>query len=183
MSRGIRSEQQEQRSDLLLHRLVPLFEEGYSRDQAGSLAVLLATLISRLEPIAARQIVRRAPVPADRETILAQLRTALDSDLSLLPAYLDEQRAFRSRDALLACLLRFISGERPGRAEGAPALARDELASLARQARLRELARRGVDLTLLQQTLRLSPTERVERMLSLGHFLDAVQAAAKHTAP
>lgn len=180
MSRQARTEQQEQRRDYLLHRLISLFEERHSRDQAGSLAVLLADLISRLEPVAARRIARCVPAPAGREIILAQMRQALDRDLSLLPTYLDEWRAFKSRDALLACLLRFIAGERPSRGEDAPARASD---GQTRQARLRELARNGVDLTLLQQTLHLSPTERVERMLSLGHFLNAVRGAAKQTTP
>jgi hypothetical protein len=75
--------------------------------------------------------------------------------------------AVLDRDALLASLQRFISGNRPGRVAGVP----DDLTGLARRERLRELARRGVDLTLLQQTPPLSPTERVERMRSFGQFL------------
>jgi hypothetical protein len=145
----------ETRAQLLADRLRPVLAVELSPDAAGSKAPALALLAVRAETPDGG-----APIP-DRENALAR-------DIHQLPRFIVWEQDRGSTDDMMALVRRFVAGER---SQADPDLRVNAAGGAAqRRARLRELQSWGVDLSLIEMTLRQSPTERImnmERQLQL----------------
>jgi hypothetical protein len=155
----------ETRTQLLADRLRPVLAVQLSPDAAGSKALALALLAVQAETAEGE-----APTP-DREDVLAR-------DIHLLPGFIIWEQDRGSIDDMMTLVRRFVAGER---SQADPALRVDAAGGPAqRRARLRELQCWGVDLSLIEMTLRQSPTERIMNMERQLRLVRQLQQAA-HT--
>lgn len=137
----------EERVRLLAARLRPVLEAELAPDAAGSTALALALL--------AEESLAGADGAEDAGA-------ALTRDVELLPAFIEAERDRGVTDDLTALVPRFVRGER---ARPVPSQLSSEAAAAARRhARLRELRREGVDLSLIEATLALTPRQRIANM-------------------
>ena len=131
-------------------QLQPVLRAELSPDTAGSKALALALLAAQAETELGNR-------PADMQT-----REALLRDIHLLPAFIVQEEDLGATDSLPKLVRRFAHGERM-HAEPPPPI--PEAAETARRhARLRELQRWGVDLSLVESTLAQTPTARIANM-------------------
>jgi hypothetical protein len=128
-------------------------------DAAGSKALALALLALQAEG-------ELAMAPSDDDTLLAQVH--------LLPAFIEGELERGSTDDLPTLVRRFVRGERPVAKAARPASAAAQ-----RRARLRELQREGVDLSLVESTLAQSPTQRITNMEQQLRFVRQLQQARR----
>jgi hypothetical protein len=129
----------ETRAQLLADRLRPVLALELSPDAAGSKALALALLAVRAETAEGE-----APTP-DREDVLAR-------DIHLLPRFMVWEQDRGSADDMMMLVRRFVAG---ARSQADPTLRVDAAGGSAqRRARLRELQSWGVDLSLIEMTLR-----------------------------
>jgi hypothetical protein len=150
----------EMRVQLFADRLMPVLAAELPPDAAGSTALALAMFAVRAEADA-----------RDEETDDVMAR-----DIHLLPAFMAGEQDRGSGDDVVALVRRFVQGERIS----APVPATPEaVASTQRWARLRELQRWGVDLSLIEITLRQSPTERITNMERQLRIVRQLQQAAR----
>ncbi len=154
----------ETRAQLLADRLRPVLAAELSPDAAGSKALALALLAVRAETAGGG-----AGHP-DREDALAR-------DIHLLPGFMAWAQDQGSADDMATLVRRFVVGERSP-ADPTP-LVEDPGGPAHRRARLRELQRWGVDLSLIEMTLRQSPTERITNMERQLRLVRRLQQAAR----
>ena len=149
----------EERVRLFAARLRPVLAADLPPDAAGSTALALALLAVQAEA-------EPATVPAVTATDL------LLDQIQLLPAFIEAERDHGSTDDMPALVRRFVQGERPRPASTQAGI--EASAAARRNARLRELRREGVDLSLIEATLAQSPLQRIanmERQLRVVHCL------------
>ncbi len=131
-------------------RLQPVMGAELSPDTAGSRALALALLAAQAETDLAGgpggMLARETPI----------------RDIHLLPAFIRQAEDRGSTDSLPDLVRRFVQGERP-HAEPSPSGPRAAEAAR-RNARLRDLQRWGVDLSLVESTLAQTPTARIANM-------------------
>ena len=140
----------EERAYELSARLRPVLEADLAPDAAGSTSLALALLAVRAEESLAG------------EDGAEEARAALPRDIEQLPAFIEAERDHGVTDDLTVLVPRFVRGER---ARPAPAHLSPEAAAAARRyARLRELRREGVDLSLIEANLALTPMQRIANM-------------------
>ena len=128
--------------------LLPVLAAELTPDAAGSRAIALALIAVQAEAASA------PGTPAgDADDSLAR-------DIHLLPAFI-AQAQDACDDDLVTLVRRFVQGERP-RLAGDPIP--PDSARSARRARLRELQRWGVDLSLIETTMAQTPAVRIATM-------------------
>ena len=138
----------EERVKLFTARLLPVLAAELTPDAAGSRAIALALIAVQAEAASA------PGTPAgDADDSLAR-------DIHLLPAFIAQAQDVRDDD-LVTLVRRFVQGERP-RSAGEPTP--PDSARSARRARLRELQRWGVDLSLIETTMAQTPAVRIATM-------------------
>ncbi|HWE61513.1 MAG TPA: hypothetical protein VHB98_07365 [Chloroflexota bacterium] len=151
----------ETRVHLLAGRLRPALAADLPPDAAGSKALALALLAVQAE--------------GEHEDSQAG-RDALLDDAHLLPAFVEGERDRGSTLDLASLVRRFVQGERAP-AEPVQSIASSGVAQ--RRARLRALQREGVDLSLIEATLALSPTARIANMERQLVFVQQLQRAKR----
>lgn len=152
----------ETRVQILAARLRAVLATELPPDAAGSKALALALIAVRAQTVV-------GPQEPDQEDVLSR-------DIHLLPAFMAWAQDGGSDDDMLTLVRRFVLGER---APTEPALSGQEATVAAqRRARLRELQRWGVDLSLIEMTLRQSPTERIANMERHLRLVRRLQRAA-----
>ena len=129
-------------------QLQPVLRAELSPDTAGSKALAL---------LAAQAEMELGSGPAGMQT-----REALLRDIHLLPAFIVQEEDLGTADSLPKLVRRFVHGERM---HAEPSSPRPDAAEAARRhARLRELQRWGVDLSLVESTFAQTPTARISNM-------------------
>ena len=152
------------RVKIFADRLRAVLAADLPPDAAGSKALVLALLAARTEAAQAE-----AHVP-NREDTLSQ-------DIHLLPAFMAWAQDRGSGDDVVTLVRRFVLGERAPSTWASPDPATNGAAL--RRARLRELQQWGVDLSLVETTLRQSPTERIVNMERQLRLVRELQRAAR----
>lgn len=151
----------EARVQLLAERLRRALAADLPPDAAGSKALALALLAVQAEG-------EREDHRADRDSLL--------DDAHLLPTFIEGERDRGSTDDLATLVYRFVQGER---APSEPAQPIEGSTVAQRRARLRTLQREGVDLSLIEASLALSPTVRVTNMERQLVFVQQLQRAKR----
>jgi hypothetical protein len=149
----------ETRVQHLVACLQPVLAADLPPDAAGSKALALALLAVQAEG-------ELGKAPGDDDMLLAQAH--------LLPAFIEGERDRGRTDDLATLVRRFVRGGRPATESPQPASATAQ-----RRARLRELQREGVDLSLIQATLAQSPLQRIANMERQLRFVRQLQQARR----
>jgi hypothetical protein len=149
----------ETRVQRLAARLQPVLTADLPPDAAGSKALALALLAVQAEGELATPL-------SDGDILLDQAH--------LLPAFIEGERDRGSADDLAMLVRRFVQGERPAAESTQPTSATAQ-----RRARLRELQREGVDLSLIEATLAQSPLQRIANMERQLRFVRQLQQARR----
>jgi hypothetical protein len=157
----------ETRAQLLAGRLRPVLEAELSPDAAGSMAQVLALLAMRAET-------------ADAEIRNPERHDTLERDIDRLPGFISWAQGCGGSDEVATLVRRFVTGER---APADPAPDDHVSAASQRRARLRELQRWGVDLSLIEISLRQSPGERIANMERQLRLVRRLQQAADAQGP
>lgn len=153
---------EEERVQQLAACLRPVLSANLPPDAAGSTAMAMALLSVQAEAEAGTE---------------GTSEDALLDQVELLPIFVEAERERGSTDDLPTLVRRFVRGER-ARTESEP---RDPaaIAAAQRRIRLRELQRGGVDLSLIEATLALSPMQRIANMERQLHFIQQLQEARR----
>ncbi len=149
-------------------RLQPMLRSELPPDAAGSKALVLALLAAQAEADVGGG-------PADTPA-----REKLMRDIQLLPAFIVQEEDRGSTDSLPELVRRFVQGER---LRATPILPGPHAAQAAgRHARLRELQRWGVDLSLVENALAQTPAARIANMERQLVLVRQLQQATRQSA-
>jgi len=159
----------EERAYLLAARLCPLLTADMAPDAAGSTAMAMALLAVQAEAEAGTvPIGEDGAVPGDEDALLERVH--------LLPAFVEAARERVGTHDLPTLVRRFV------RCEALPPESEPlgpEAVAAQRRARLRELQRGGVDLSLIEATLAQSPLQRIANMEQQLRFVRQLQQARR----
>ena len=160
----------EERAYLLAARLRPLLAADMAPDAAGSKAIAMALLAVQAEAEAGTK-------NDDGSGTMTVDEDALLERVHLLPAFVEAARERAGTHHLPTLVRRFVRCEAlPPESEP---LGPEAVAAAQRRARLRELQRGGVDLSLIEATLAQTPLQRIANMERQLRFVQALQRAGR----